>query len=41
MHLSRIFDFGYDLVPTLVASSVVLLAVLRDRARRRRGSNNP
>jgi len=38
MHLSKIFDLGYDLVPLLTASVVVVIAVLRDRARRRGGS---
>jgi hypothetical protein len=37
VHLNKIFDLGYDLVPTLTASVVVLIAVLRDARRKRRG----
>jgi len=36
MHLNRIIDFWYDLVPTVTASLVVAVAVMRDaRAKRR------
>jgi hypothetical protein len=37
MHLSKIIDLGYDLVPTVAATVVVVIAVVRDaRLRRRR-----
>jgi hypothetical protein len=36
MHLSRIIDVGYDLVPTITATVVVLIAILRDARLRRR-----
>jgi hypothetical protein len=36
MHLNKIFDLGYDLVPTITASLVVLIAVLRDVRRKHR-----
>jgi hypothetical protein len=36
MHLSRIIDVGYDLVPTVTATVVVLIAILRDARLRRR-----
>ena len=35
MHLNRIIDLWYDLVPTLTASVVVIVALMRDsRAKR-------
>jgi len=34
IHLNRLFDVGYDLTPTIVATIVVIGLVIRDRFRR-------
>jgi hypothetical protein len=38
MHLDRIIDFWYDLVPTATASVVVVVGLLRDAYRKRKSS---
>jgi hypothetical protein len=40
MHISKLFDFWYDVIPTITASAVVVAAIVLDVVRRGRGGES-